>query len=203
VDPATNPYAAPRSDTTGAGDTGEAPLTDDEIQSFVGGNAAYYGKRWARANRRGGSYAGFNWAAALLTSPWLLYRRMYFWFAIVLAVNFVAGPVLMVSLSALHVSGPPQLFLCLSLGLHLPFAFFSNALYLRKARAAVHLARLESEPQRRREVLVHAGGTNVTAVFLGIVAMLLGLMLASAGRTHRGPRTASFRAPIEHATIRA
>jgi hypothetical protein len=200
--PPLDPYAPPRG--TAAPDAAVAPLTDDEIAAFVGVNDDYYKERWARANGGGRFYAGFNWAAAVVTSLWLLHRRMYLEFAVVTAIGFLTGPVLTTLVFLLGGHWTLQANVNAMLVCSVGYGFLGNALYLRRARAAAEEARAHVDPALRQQLLQRRGGTSVVAVFVGIAALLL--LLAAAGALGRAARRALLPAlltSIEHETIAA
>ena len=166
--PSSNPYAPPRTgDVSAPGpDGGGLALTDAEIDTFVGKNADYYRYHWRKAEARGGWYIGFNWAAAIVTLFWLLHRRLYREFAIVLAIELVVPRVLgMIMPLELRLMLRPGgvLVLLLTVGMGL----IGNRLYL--WRACKIVAEVRAEPEEARYgLLLQRGGTSPAALGVGI-----------------------------------
>jgi len=175
--PAENPYAPPLSDTALADTSGgRGDLTDEEIRAFVGENHDYYRGKWARANRTGGFYAGFNVAALIVSTLWLLFRKMYLAFAVLflaqVAVMFVAAVA-----GSLLGGDASQVMIGVFAGLavtKVTIGFLGNGLYLRRARRAVGAARLRgSIGESNVPYLVTQGGTSMAAVAVGILANIV------------------------------
>lgn len=174
TDPTPNPYQAPRADTNYApapGD-GHPAMTDEEIATFVDDNAAYYAKAWAEPLRTGGFYAGFNLAALIVSTLWLLYRRMYLAFVVVLGIQMLGG---LVAGVVTRLAGGQVMWgvLTVMLTTKVALAFVANGLYLRRARRAVDQARAGSAGNINLPFLKTLGGTSSLAVFIGIVINVL------------------------------
>jgi len=175
--PAENPYAAPRSDTAFPGIAGAGgDLKDDEIFAFVGESAGYYRQAWASANRTGGFYAGFNVAALIFSTLWLLYRKMYLRSVVLLVMQMAA--MFAGAFFATVMGVNPMLGLWPMLLLtKVAIGFLGNGLYLRRARRAIHAAR-QTNGEINLPFLATKGGTSGGAVVVGIVAnVLLNLLL--------------------------
>lgn len=163
-----NPYAAPRAD---AGAPGRPVLTTDEMQAFLGtlGDGYYEGK-WAKANRSGGWYCGFNWAAAIFGSLWMFYRRMPVEGAIFFGVRvaLVWGKEML----AHHISPvtPRSLDFFVLAVCSLATGFLGNALYLRRARLAVEQVRQDLHRTDGEAHLTRIGRPSGKGVLLGILA---------------------------------
>jgi hypothetical protein len=163
-----DPYAPPRSDTAAA-PPGIGDLTREQVQAFAGQRANYYWRQWSRvAPRR--RLAGFNWAAALLSFFWFLYRRMYREFAALIGITFALG--LLETLLAYVVGRETRDTMSRldNVGLGLAAGFLGNSLYLRRARAAVAAARARhpDSAAEQQAFLAACGGTSSLAVFLGV-----------------------------------
>jgi uncharacterized protein DUF2628 len=178
--PRLDPYAPPRADTSlAAGETPE--LTDDEINVFVGDSAGYYREKWFDAVRSGGSYSGFNWASAFVSYLWLLYRRMYLECGVLFAGSSLLGTALGFLVGRLHLTRVGLINPLANIALGALMGFLGNALYLRRARAAVRRVRLETpDPQQRLALLARQGGVSGAALTLGILARvaLLAFMMS-------------------------
>jgi len=170
MDPAVpNPYQAPSADSA----TGQPVLSEEELRSFLAGEDRYYEARLGPANRSGGWYAGFNWAAAVFGCLWLFYRRM--------AIEGVIAFFLSGAIRWLYVTfGRPQLEattatrmgVALFLGSSVAMGFAGNALLLRRARVLVE--RLRRAPHRpdAQEAFRAEGGPSPSTLLLGIVGVL-------------------------------
>src|SRR4051812_30587082 len=88
-----NPYAAPATPADAASEVGTAAhdLTAEEVQAFVGDRHAYYWGSWRPRPSGRGIRGGFNWAACFLNVVWLLYRKMYREFFILVAALLGVG----------------------------------------------------------------------------------------------------------------
>ena len=60
--------------------------TEDQLKIFVNENSDYYIKRW-RPNSDKKIFFSWNWSALLFTFSWLIYRKMYFEFAVFLIIT--------------------------------------------------------------------------------------------------------------------
>jgi hypothetical protein len=115
----------------------ESFISDPDLPTFIGPNAAYYQERWRRGFAkkqtlaRMSMMASWNWAAFFLSIPWMLWRRMYG----MAAVLFIA--VLVVQVMEI-VSGTSYS------GLMVAFAFltglYANGWYFQHAVAKLHKA---------------------------------------------------------------
>jgi hypothetical protein len=170
--PPPNPYAPPRSDEEMAGPPVAGDLTREDIYAFAGQRrGGYYWYHWSRAGA-GRGFAGFNWAAAIFNLSWLLYRRMYVEFGVGLGVT---GTITVAEVLLQPVLGKEVAQLLSRLDNFLPVVvvgFLGNRLYLRRARAAVALARPLATPADRHAFLAARGGTSWLAVFVGLVLSL-------------------------------
>jgi Protein of unknown function (DUF2628) len=183
-----NPYAAPQTEPAAAPPgPGDAP-TREELQAFAGENAPYYWERSARRGHNGGLLAGWNWAAAFLSMLWMLHRRMWKEFSIVVGVMVVWGVIEGVAEAMLDVGAET------SRGIErlgnavfgLVMGMIGNGLYLRRARRVVLESRrlLGSDPQAQLAHLAKRGGTSwiapLIAVAIGAVLAILVVMAADA-----------------------
>lgn len=66
--------------------------SDDFIRIFVGKNNGYYQKKWARMANTADSPT-WNWAACFMSVLWLLYRKMYLYFFLILLLMVGIGAV--------------------------------------------------------------------------------------------------------------
>jgi hypothetical protein len=174
TNPVTNPYQAPRADPGAAGTPAGAggALIDEEIATFVEQNPGYYRDAWASVSQTGGFYAGFNLAALLASTLWLLYRRMYLAFAALLGIQTIGGVAAGVLARAAggEVSwGVIGVMLVTKVGI----GFVANGLYYRRFRRAVDQTRLSSGGAVNLPFLRTLGGTSTMAVVIGVVANMV------------------------------
>jgi hypothetical protein len=176
-----NPYQPPTTDVSAGGQMGawEAePLTNEELAAFVGPNDGYYVGRWQRTLPDGRFYAGFNWAAAILSMFWLLHRKMYREFALVLIAILVLSTAVGVVLPQAASNGDDRtLDLLLRAITGVTVGTLGNALYLRRARIAIARARREAGSLEGALALLRLrGGTTwlwpVIAAIVNSVAMV-------------------------------
>jgi uncharacterized protein DUF2628 len=157
-------------------------LTQDQVRAFAGPNADYYIERWHRVRPEGGSQGlGFNWPAFFFTVSWLLYRRMYRWFGITLAVWLGSGVVVVIVLAAaIQIQAWPLAFAMTLLLLILPFFFqvmfgiYGSYWYYLHAQRQI--SRLTPAGQADLAAVGRMGGTDLraavaSAVVLGFIAI--------------------------------
>jgi uncharacterized protein DUF2628 len=168
-------------------------LTQDQVRAFVGPNADYYFERWHRVQPEAGSRAlGFNWPAFFLTISWLLYRRMYRWFWIAIAVwlgyAIIGGLALVV---ALH-NGARGTALVLNVVLFgilpwfVPVIFGIYGSYWYYLHARRQISQLTPAGQADLAAVGRMGGTNLwAAVTSAVVIGFLAIWAKSQDRPRR------------------
>jgi hypothetical protein len=172
----TNPYEAPQASLTvlaASQSTAEemAPILDE----FVFQNVSYYAKYYDDI-RQGNKTPGFNWAAAIFSSLWFAYRKMYVWLFLYMAGTFAFGMLLFFVLEALETSGPINLVLALAwvIGIRYAIGKFANYLYLSMAlRRIERIAAAAQSEQELREKVSLEGGTSGLACTLVIIGSAL------------------------------
>jgi hypothetical protein len=161
-------------ESSAAGGLQETPLDDadrpevlplDLTKPFVGPNGTYYDERWRLMEWRGANRS-WNWAAALSLGGWLAYRRLY--------DHAVLHSVWLTLLILLALSGTPiKLLVLVQVVVAVLLGVYGNALYRQRFRqAAEAAARHDGEYGAQLAVLTAAGGTDRSAVWLMIVAMV-------------------------------
>jgi hypothetical protein len=161
-------------ESSAAGGLQETPLDDadrpevlplDLTKPFVGPNGTYYDERWRLMEWRGANRS-WNWAAALSLGGWLAYRRLY--------DHAVLHSVWLTLLILLALSGTPiKLLVLVQVVVAVLLGVYGNALYRQRFRqAAEAAARHDGEHGAQLAVLTAAGGTDRSAVWLMIVAMV-------------------------------
>ena len=134
----------------------EIEKNDGEYAMFVGKNYRYYQARWLKLLNEDGSWKKFilpryNWAAGLFTVFWFVYRKMYFYAFLILAVSITLYSI------------DPQLQISL-----LAFGFSANQMYLYHARKKLDKAR--GYPEEMKSI----GGVNSKAPFIVFFILSLG-----------------------------
>jgi hypothetical protein len=178
-----NPYAPPLTEPAAAPPgPGDAP-TREELQAFAGKNASYYWNRSARRGHDGGLLAGWNWAAAFLSMLWLLYRRMWKEFSIVMGVLVVWGLIegLAEELLGVGAEASRGIERIGNAAFAVVMGMIGNGLYLRRARREVLESRrlLASDPQAQRAHLAKRGGTSWIAPLIGVAVFVVLAILAA------------------------
>jgi hypothetical protein len=176
-----NPYAAPETPAdAGVVGTAAHDLTPDEVRAFVGEKHAYYWGNWRPRPSGRGIRAGFNWAAFFLNVFWLLYRRMYREFFILVAALLGVGILhgMVASLMEKNLDGVEKV---VNIVVAVTMGMRGNGLYLRRARRVIGIARAqEPDPERRLVLLKARGGTSwiglLVALAVGIGAGFLAAM---------------------------
>lgn len=171
------PYRPPKAPLTDDAQSSAGRPTEEELRSFVGetrdampAGENYYLPRWLPLMEHGGGFAGFNWAAAFWTVPWLVYRKMYrfavvFWIATML---FAAGTGLLLDEGIGRV-------LLLQLAGFCVGGLLGNMLYYRQATRIILQLRSTAADHERAALLAARGGTSGLA--LGIVLVIVLLIL--------------------------
>ena len=161
---------AERSSRTGAPQPPVSAVTHDviseeELATFIGKNADRYLVKFRKftALGRGSFVMTWHWPAFFFGSFWMLYRKLYLWAFVALAVGFIPG----VGILALFVLG-----------------LTGNYLYFTAARSRIQgiQAQQALSPVERAAAIARAGGTNSTAIFLVplFAVMVLGIIAAIA-----------------------
>jgi hypothetical protein len=163
------------------------------------GLALFVGPRWATYRRKFAPFfeepaftPTWNWAAAIGTEFWFLYRKMYLWFAVfffvpTLAIQWLWGD--QVSLEAVTAPANTQLRLIIvgvQLSSRLAAGGIANWLLFRRASMAVRV--VDAQPMGdadREQFLRRLGGTNRTFTLLLLAVFALMSLLQVAAGTMR------------------
>jgi hypothetical protein len=172
---ATNPYQAPRADTSAPTPPPASALTREEVAAFVGDRRSdYFWGKWKPVMDSGSLFAGFSWPAGFFNVLWFLYRKMYREFAIVFVILLAVGELTsLVSLEKAldRVINFVGIAVVGSIGV---------GLYLRRARRVIAAARLaEPDLERRLALLRRKGGTSVLWPLL-VAALLIAAIVFGA-----------------------
>jgi hypothetical protein len=145
---------------------------EDIIVAFVQKNADYYLTKWklmAGLNKK----ISWNWPAFLFGGFWLLYRKMYLYFFILLLVG---------SLSAIPVIG-----MFISLAIFIGLGLFGNYLYGKFTYEKLTKLKITANGDKEtlRQLAFQKGGTSVTAVIIaGAIYILLIIMLIMSAKSY-------------------
>lgn len=164
-------------------------LTQDQLRAFVGPRAEYYLRSWDRSDVRAASrLRRFNWAAFCLTLVWLLYRRMYRRFLVVLVVLVGWDMVVEIVLRAALAKSKEtfiELFMRLAVvERFVPIVFcvilgiFGTHWYYLHARHQITV--LTTAGQGDLATITRAGGNNRGMAVLAAVAFLLMYLMNTA-----------------------
>ena len=142
--------------------------TDAVMVAFLGPkNADYYLRVFSRF-RAGAGWFSWNWSAILVTSPWLLYRRLWLWFF----VFWLGAPLVATVLAGIVAAFNP---LAGAATFTITYFFIApllaNFLYFRHATAQVDSAK-QLTPRIETQIAEaeRLGGTNETgAIVFGVV----------------------------------
>ena len=179
-DPIPNPYAPPQANLDpGPPGPGAAP-TRQEVEAFAGKNAAYYWRKSARQGHSGGLLAGWNWASMFLNMLWMLYRRMFreFWIIMGILVVWGMGEALLEELASVGSEASRGIERIGNAVFAVVMGMIGNGLYLRRVRREVLRSRglFPTDPEGQKAYLAKRGGTSWTATLIGLV-LLVGLAI--------------------------
>lgn len=171
--------------TTAAAAGAQGDDQEQLLEAFVGDNSGFYMQKWLVMDKTG-SKTSWNWPAALITSYWLLYRKMYIYFLIYFAVTIV-------------VSFIPVINFIYFIGTIVAGGLFGNWVYREHAQKRLaEIQVMQPDPQQRRVAAAMAGGTSwvgplillAVQVVLWLVSMTLwaGFMYAAMGLGAAGMR---------------
>ena len=150
----------------------------DPMALFVGGNYAFYARRWAESERLGGVIS-WNWAAFFVSLPWLAYRKMYWHCGIIIA----AGLLLMGTAQMMQI--PPEKVLQWQVNAAPIFSMlmglFSNWMYRKHAERTIRqITATYSDPEQRSLQLAQQGGASMTsAAAIVAIAFVLPMLVST------------------------
>ncbi len=170
-------YAAP------SAEVGNQPATDDLFATAIGPKNTDYYLRYLQKSEGSPWQASWNWPAFLVTSLWLLYRKVWLGWLIYVVLLPIGLTVLTAVVGAgLGETAGTLIYFVGFAALMLAFPVWGNALYKRKLTALVDKAqRLHAEREAQRAYLARHGGTSwVVVTVLIIIPLLLGIVAAVA-----------------------
>jgi len=154
---------------------------------FEQGLARFIGPRWATYRRKFAPFfeepafvPTWNWAAAIGTEFWFLYRKMYLWFAVFFFVPTFAMQWLWNGELTLEAVMAPEngqlrlLIMGVQLSSRLAAGGIANWLLFRRAVTAVRVVDAQPIPEVERDrFLERLGGTNRTFTLMLLAVFLL------------------------------
>ncbi|MCM3042766.1 DUF2628 domain-containing protein [Paenibacillus motobuensis] len=147
-------------------------VSDEELELFIGKNAASYLNKWRQASH-------WNWPAFIFGQNWLLYRGMYLYFFLylLLAPTIIGIAAVIVSPGYSFSIGACITMLLIGLSLQAAFACIANRLYLYHAKHKIIAIkqRYPDHREQQEEAIISAGETSL---YIPIALALLPLLLA-------------------------
>lgn len=135
------------------------------FKMFVGPRASAYVQALQNPTR-------FNWGGLLFGAYWLLYRKMYAQFFLLLSILFFLG-----MLGAV-IGLPGSILLGISVLPHVVYGFIGSDLYARFAQEKVH--DYQKHPKYSPQVFAESGGTSWSQPILWLgIQMVVGYMLTT------------------------
>lgn len=135
------------------------------FKMFVGPRASAYVQALQNPTR-------FNWGGLLFGAYWLLYRKMYAQFFLLLSILFFLG-----MLGAV-IGLPWSILLGISVLPHVVYGFIGSDLYARFAQEKVH--DYQKHPKYSPQVFAESGGTSWSQPILWLgIQMVVGYMLTT------------------------
>jgi hypothetical protein len=148
---------------------------DDYAVAIGLGKQEYYLPRLAATGGRPG--VSWNWAAALFTSAWLMYRNMHLWALLIYPLIVATSLAAAWWAGGIAFPGDPRAQVAMLgawlLGLSLLGGLFGNALYGHHLRALIEQTeQLDLEPAEQHRRLRRKGGTNTLLAAIYAAALL-------------------------------
>lgn len=144
-------------------------VKENELRIACGENSDYYLKQLQVMEVACVKYS-WNWFAFLFPGIWLLYRKMYKYFAISVVIG-VLGVILL-----------PKLLALVSILMAIGFGAFGNYLYFLHMREKILIAKHFSKDQESfKRLLTEAGGNDVRwpAILGGVILILIIILMSS------------------------
>jgi len=172
----------------------DAPFDTELWAAAIGPrNTKYYLSRFEAQLRRG-TLSHWNWAALIVTTPWLIYRRMSGWALAYLLAPLLLGPLIGATI-AVAAWFPESWVMAVIANLFAVvggFAYwlappmFANSLYFSHCRELIQRESLRAESREALLVnIARNGGTRNRWLMLGAFAILMGV---AAGLAYLGRR---------------
>lgn len=133
---------------------------------------AYYLKIFQKFDQKAyGLKASWNWYAFFFGGVWALYRKMYVWFFVFLAINN--------SLAFFEKADYFMFYATFYIASSILFAIFSNSIYHNRIKMKISFAQLTiKDEQKLLEHLHNKGGVNIWVIWVSVAMPVLGILLA-------------------------
>lgn len=140
-------------------------LSDDldkkDVDTFISKNINYYNEKFNQIEKTGNKIT-WNWPAFFFTNAWLLYRKMYVQFAILLLASLILGCI-------------PVLGGIIKIGIPIACGMYGNWIYLNHVNKNLNEINIMGY-ERKEMLMAKRGGTNIiiplifsAIVFIGII----------------------------------
>jgi hypothetical protein len=140
------------------------------LATFVGKNNDYYQEKWQKMADNQNNPASWNVAALFLGFVWLIYRKMYRYAAIFIAL------VALDSWIEWYYPLPNYMSNTVNILIALGFGVYGNFLYKQHVTNKIKLISANTPPQQLNKALAMAGGVNLIGAW--VVGLLLLAMVA-------------------------
>lgn len=156
-------------------------VSESNLATFVGDNMAFYQAKWQKAAENNNNPMSWNTAAFFLGVVWLVYRKMYSY-----ALIFVA----MIALDMLiewFYPLPDFMSNVVNIMIALGFGFYGNALYQMHANKKIAEIVATYPPEQVDAELKTQGGVNAAGAWavglflIALVVLLIWALLATEG----------------------
>ncbi len=138
--------------------------TSDAVQTFVGKNYEYYQRKFELAP---GAIKGFNVAAFFLGVVWMVYRKMYLYTAIVVAL-LIADAVL-----ETYFPLPEAVGKAITWGVYAAFGILGNTMYKSHADKKMKEITASFPPEQVNAELAKQGGVNLAGAWAFGIGLLV------------------------------
>ena len=132
---------------------------DPLLPQLVGPKAEYYLPKFRQLKAQG-KKTSWNWAAFLVSSYWMLYRKMYLYGAIAAVIEILCSVIGSLLLSLLLLGG------------YIAVGIFANFIYMKDLEGKAEEARTMPEPYRTQFITTN-GGINSSVVVLTAVGRIV------------------------------
>ena len=132
---------------------------DPLLPQLVGPKAEYYLPKFQQLKAQG-KKTSWNWAAFLVSSYWMLYRKMYLYGAIAAVIEILCSVIGSLLLSLLLLGG------------YIAVGIFANFIYMKDLEGKAEEARTMPEPYRTQFITTN-GGINSSVVVLTAVGRIV------------------------------
>jgi uncharacterized membrane protein YkgB len=149
--------------------SGETMQDDEAKRLFVGQKYPYYADKWAAAEQKRGKQT-WNWAAFFLGFGWMVYRKMYKYTAIFIAI------VLAESYLEYLFDAPDSFTRAVTIAIAVTFGWQGNTLYKMHVDKKVQEITSTLPPEPAAKELASQGGTNLP-IAIGSVVLFIAVIL--------------------------